>query len=106
MAGTQELTVDLGDDGMLVVLAEGQEAELIADARLAAKLTDLTRPIEHVGRELLDAVKRVAPSKATVEIGFGLAVEQGQLVALLGKGRGEATIKVVLEWSGSSAGGS
>jgi hypothetical protein len=41
--------------------------------------------------------------KAAVELGFGLAVglavEQGQLVTLFAKAKGDATIKVTLEWS-------
>jgi hypothetical protein len=91
--------MDLGGDGRLVVLAEQKGAELVADKDIVAQLSSVTKPIEKVGGEVLEAVKRAKPTKAIVELGFGLAIEQGQLVALLGKGKAEATIKATFEWS-------
>jgi hypothetical protein len=95
----KDLRIDLGDDGTLVVLAEQIGPQMVSDDKLEARLGSVTGPIERVGRELLEAVKGAKPSKATVEVGFGLAIEQGQLVALLGKGKAEANIKVVFEWA-------
>jgi Trypsin-co-occurring domain 1 len=66
---------------------------------IKGKLEEVTSAIEKVGGEVLAAVRKVEPSKATVELGFGLAIESGHVIALLGKGRGEASIRVVLEWS-------
>jgi hypothetical protein len=80
-------------------VAEQQGPQLVADKDITARLSAVTKSIEVIGREALDAVRKATPDKATVELGFGLAVEQGQLVALLGKGRAEASITVTLEWS-------
>lgn len=99
MAGERAVSLDLGDGTTLLVVAEQHGPQLVADDKLLASLDRLTEPIERMSTELLGAVKRAAPSKATVELGFGLAIEQGQLLALFGKGKGEASINVTLEWS-------
>ena len=95
------VTIDIGDGMRLAVLAESSGPELVSDRDLVATLAAITEPIERVGRAALQAVRRAGPSKASVELSFGLTVEQGQLLALLGKGKGEASITVVLEWSGA-----
>jgi hypothetical protein len=99
MAGERAITVNLDADTTMVVVAEQVGPALVADEDVVAKLGKVTDSIERVSREVLDALKRVAPTKATVELGFSLAVEAGQLVALFGKGKGEASINVTLEWS-------
>lgn len=99
MANERTVTVDLGDDMKMAVVAEQKGPELVADDEIVAKLAGVTDPIARVSGEVLEAVRKAMPSKATVELGFGLAIEQGQLLAMFGKGRGEATIKVTLEWS-------
>ena len=104
MATEKTVEIDLGDDGKFLVVAEAIGPQLVADDDIVARLEALTKPIGRVGREVLDAAKSAKPSKATVELAFGLALEQGQLVALFGKARGEATVKVVLEWSQSDGG--
>lgn len=100
MARERIVTLDLGDGGQLKV--EAQDAggpELVADSDVVAQLQELVAPIETMGREVLDALKRAAPSKASVELGFGLVVESGKLFALIGKGSAEASLKVTLEWA-------
>jgi hypothetical protein len=104
VAEARAVPVDLGDDMTIVVVAEQRGPVLVSDEDIVAKLSAVTRPIERVGRETLEAVKKAKPTKATVELGFGLALEQGQLVALFGKAKGEASITVTLEWSSKDAG--
>jgi NTP-dependent ternary system trypsin peptidase co-occuring protein len=99
MAGERAITVNLDTDTTMVVVAEQIGPALVADEDVVAKLGKVTDSIERVSREVLDALKRVAPTTATVELGFSLAIEAGQLVALFGKGKGEASINVTLEWS-------
>ena len=99
MAGERAVTVALDENTTLVVVAEQIGPALVADNDVVAKLEKVTDSIERVSCELLDALKRAAPTKATVELGFSLAIEAGQLVALFGKGKGEASITVTLEWS-------
>jgi hypothetical protein len=80
------------------VKAEQVGPALVADSGIVARLAAVTQPIQQIGRELLEALKAIGPDAATVEIGCGLAIEQGQLIALFGKGKGEASISVTLEW--------
>jgi hypothetical protein len=102
MAGERTIAIDLGDDDKLVIVAEQIGPALVADEDIVAKLSKVTGSIEKVSRGVLDALRRVEPSKATVELSFALAIEAGQLVALFGKGKGEASITATLEWSKSS----
>jgi hypothetical protein len=97
--GERTLTAELDGGGTIVLVAESVGSTLVADKEIVAKFSNVTSSIERVSYDVLDAVRRAKPSKATVELGFGLAVESGQVVALFGKGKGEATIKVTLEWS-------
>ncbi|HEV7706823.1 MAG TPA: CU044_2847 family protein [Asanoa sp.] len=86
------------DNVAVAVRAEQVGPTLVSDEAIIARLASVTRPIQQVGRELLDALKQVGPDAVTVEIGCGLAIEAGQLIALFGKGKGEASINVTLEW--------
>lgn len=99
----ENVVVDLGEDGKLAIALEsGAGVHLVGDEErtgVVAGLGDITKPIARVGRDLLDAAKAAKPDKATVEAGFGVTVEQGQLISWLAKGSGEATIKITLEWS-------
>lgn len=109
MAGDRVLAVDLGVDEhgnemRLVVVAEQLGQTLVADGDVVARLGALTAPIERVSREVLDALKRAAPTKATVELSFGIAVESSGLVAMIGKGKGEGSITVTLEWDSRESG--
>lgn len=92
------LKVKLDDDETMVIVAQQVGETLVADNRIVAKLGEITSSIGHVSRDVLDEIRKAGPSKATVELGFGLAVESGHVVALLGKGRGDASIRVILEW--------
>jgi Trypsin-co-occurring domain 1 len=103
VAEDRVLTIDLGDGMLVAVVAEESGPQLVANEQIEATLDKITGPVERVSREVLEAVKKATPTKATVELAFGLAVEQGQLLALFGKGKGEASLKVVLEWSARPA---
>lgn len=59
---------------------------------------DVTDAIEGISTSLLQSLKKVRPRKATVEFGVEITAESGQLTALLVKGGGHATLKVILEW--------
>jgi hypothetical protein len=92
--------IDLGDGVLLQVLTDDAGPALVADRDLSGGLEMVRRAIERVGSEMAETLAKVAPSKASVELGFNLTIEAGQLVAMLvGKGSGSASIKVTLEWS-------
>lgn len=99
MAGEQRFVVALDGGGTMVVVAETAGRTQVADSKIVARLDEITSSIERVSRDVLRAVRRAGPTKTVVELGFGLSVEAGHVVALFGKAGGEATIKVTLEWS-------
>lgn len=68
-------------------------------ANLPKDFGQLADSIEAISRSLYEAIKKVAPKKASVEFGVEVGLESGQLTALLVKGTGKANLKVTLEWS-------
>lgn len=53
--------------------------------------------------ELVDkTLRKVKPRKACVEFGLEIALESGQLTALLVKGSGTSNLQITLEWGESS----
>jgi hypothetical protein len=100
----QALTVDLGNDLQMQVTTDDSGPVLVADQKLTGGLRMVTAAIEQTGKDLSAALRAAAPTRASVELGFNISVEAGQLVALLvGKGSGEASIKVTLEWDRTAA---
>jgi hypothetical protein len=93
------LTAELDDGTKIAIAAEPVGSFEVGVLDVKGKLEEVTSAIQKVGGEVLAAVRKAEPSKATVELGFGLAIESGHVIALLGKGRGETSIKVILEWS-------
>jgi hypothetical protein len=59
--------------------------------------------VSEIGSVVVDKLKAVKPSRATVELKLGFAVEAGKLTALWVGGKGEASLTVTLEWSDPSA---
>jgi NTP-dependent ternary system trypsin peptidase co-occuring protein len=59
--------------------------------------------VGEIGALVVDKLRAAKPSKATVELRFGFAVEAGKLTALWVGGRGEASLTVTLEWPGHPA---
>lgn len=99
----RSVTVDIGDEVRMVFVAEQVGNVPVANVHITAQLPAIMSSIERVSREALAAVRRAGPDKATVELGFGLAIEAGQVLALFGKAHGDASIKVTLEWSRDKA---
>ncbi len=67
-----------------------------------ASFKDVTDTIEAIAISVVQSLQRIKPHKAAIEFGLEIAVESGQLTALLVKGSGKANLKVTLEWSGQS----
>jgi len=103
MPSDNTIVVKLDDGGRMVVDATPVGGIPVAATDIVAKLSEISDSIERVSSVMLDAVRRAGPTKATVELGFGLALETGQVVALFGKAHGDASISVTLEWSRDEA---
>lgn len=59
---------------------------------------DVTDKIEGIAEAVIETLKKVKPQSASVEFGIEMAVESGQLTALLVKGTGSANLKITLQW--------
>lgn len=105
VANERLVTLDLGDGEEALVVAQAVGPQMVSDDKIVAQLSRVTGSIEKIGRDVLDALRRVAPDSASVELSFGLAVQSGVLVTMLAKGQADASIKVTLEWHRSRDGG-
>lgn len=56
--------------------------------------------VGEIGSLVVAKLRQAKPSKTTVELKLGFAVESGKLTALWVGGKGEASLTVTLEWSG------
>jgi len=54
--------------------------------------------IEGVVQMIADPVQKAKPKKATVKFGMEVAIESGQLAAVIVKGSGKANLEITLEW--------
>jgi hypothetical protein len=86
------------------VKIEVTELSISDDERpVAASLSDMQfadvmHGIEGIASELGGLLKRVGPSKASIEFSIEVGLESGKLTALLVKGSGKANFKVALSW--------
>jgi hypothetical protein len=55
--------------------------------------------IGEIGSVVVEKLKAAKPTRASVELKLGFAVEAGKLTALWVGGKGEASLTVTLEWS-------
>ncbi len=63
----------------------------------------VTDAIEGIATSLVTTFQKVKPRKASVEFGLEIALEAGQLTALLVKGFSTSNLKITLEWGESSS---
>lgn len=54
--------------------------------------------IEGVVQMIAVPIQKVRPKKASVKFGMELAIESGQLTAIIVKGSGKANLEITLEW--------
>jgi hypothetical protein len=59
---------------------------------------EVTDAIEGIAESVVCTLQKVKPRKACVEFGIEVALESGQLTALLVKGSGTSNLKITLEW--------
>jgi hypothetical protein len=54
--------------------------------------------IEGVVQMIAAPIQKVKPKKASVKFGMELAIESGQLTAIIVKGSGKGNLEITLEW--------
>jgi len=69
------------------------------------EVADSLESVGEIGALVVSKLGKARPSKTTVELRLGFAVESGKLTALWVGGKAEAALTVTLEWSGSADGG-
>ena len=82
--------VDTGQTG------ESQEREVFGNK--TASFSELKSSITGISKELLEVVKDIAPSKASIEFGVEIGFETSGLTAVIVKGTSKANLKITLEW--------
>lgn len=96
MSKFESVPVKLPNGATLRVRAASSGDEDVAFAGFS--FDGVSQTIEGLAQAIDGALKKAKPKKATVELGLGLAVESGQLTALLVKGSGKADLTITLEW--------
>lgn len=64
----------------------------------SSKFEGVIGAIEGIAQAVQTGLAKVAPDKASVELGLEVGLESGQLTALLVKGTGKANLKITLVW--------
>lgn len=67
----------------------------------AKQFQPVTDAIEGVVQMIATPIQKAQPKKATVKFGMELAIESGQLTAVVVKGSGKAILEITLEWERS-----
>jgi hypothetical protein len=89
----------------VAVKVEAVTGEASADGMTSVGLrhfdmADALDSVGELGALVVSKLGKARPSKTTVELRLGFAVEAGKLTALWVGGKGEAALTVTLEWSG------
>ncbi len=87
----------LADGTVIYVQAQTFGGEQQVSAHLPS-FDEVTRAISGIAKPLVKMLEEIKPRKATLEFGVEIALEAGQLTALLVKGTGETSLKITLEW--------
>ncbi|MCC3457475.1 MULTISPECIES: CU044_2847 family protein [unclassified Microcoleus] len=61
-------------------------------------LIEISEAIEGIVQAVAIPIQKVKPQKATIKFGIELAMESGQLAAVIVKGSGKANLEITLEW--------
>ena len=99
---TEIIKVELANGGTLHIQATilGGEEEV---AFTLPSFEGVTHAIEGIAQSVVSTLEKVKPRKASVEFGLEVALESGQITALLVKGSGTSNLKITLEWGDLSS---
>lgn len=97
---TEIIPVELADGTIVRV-----EATPIGEQRVSFQsrpFKEVTTTIKAITNELAgtlqDIQKQVKPEKVSVKLGLEIAIESGQLTALIVKGASKANLEITMEW--------
>lgn len=58
----------------------------------------VTQTIEAIANSMSQTIEKVKPSKATIELGLEVGLNEGKLVSLIVQNSAKANFKITLEW--------
>lgn len=61
-------------------------------------IEEICQTIEGIAKALFEMLKKSKASKSTVKFGIEVAIESGQLTALIVKGSTKGNLEITLEW--------
>ena len=99
---TEIIKAELANGGTLHIQATilGGEEEVVF---ALPSFEGVTHAIEGIAQSVVSTLEKVKPQKASVEFGLEVALESGQLTALLVKGSGTSNLKITLQWGDLSS---
>jgi hypothetical protein len=110
-AGIQEISMATRTDIVPFELADGKTIhvsvtqlggeEKVSLSKKLFSFDEVTSSIESIANSLAKTIDKVTPQKASIEFGLEVAIESGNLTALLTKGSATANLVVTLEWEKS-----
>ena len=108
---TSRVRVELGDTALYVEaydLEPRSPAGIGEERDVAAVKPDMTaviRAIKAFSSSLSESLRESHATRFAVEFGCEIALETGQLIAVIGKASTKSTLKVTLEWEKSTGEG-
>jgi hypothetical protein len=95
---TEIIQIRLADGTIINVEAENLGGQQYIAAGLPPAFDEISTTIEGIANSVVKTLRKIGPSKGSVEFGLQIAVEAGHLTTLLVKGSGAASLKITLEW--------
>lgn len=93
---TQQIPVSLPGGTLIKIEVETTGREDVAfDVK---PFKQVTKALEEISEALADTLQKAKPDRASIKFGLELAVESGQLTAIIVKGSGKANLEITLEW--------
>jgi Trypsin-co-occurring domain 1 len=93
---SKNVPVQLPNGSIIKVEATASGRE---DVSFSAKeFQPIADAIEGIIQMIATPIQKAQPKKATVKFGMEIAVESGQLTAIILKGSGKANLEITLEW--------
>lgn len=95
---TQTETIPVQLPGGTIIRVEVEQSNREDVAFEIKPFTQVTEALEEITAALAETLRKTQPDKATVKFGLELAIDSGQLTAVIVKGSGKANLEIALEW--------
>lgn len=91
-------TVKLELDNGHSILAEVRNKNRQQVSNPTYSFEKVSLQLKEISKKIITSFEEAKPNKVSVELGFELSIESGQLTAILVKGSSKANLKIILEW--------